>query len=269
MNLAIAIVLGAVQGLTEFIPISSSGHLIIARELLGVNLNGGLSFDAVLQLATALSLLVYFWKDLASVFKSGLNLLFGREVSSQNKTLLFAIVFGTIPAVVLGLFFENMMETVFRNINLVAIMLILGSLLFYIADKYSENNKEKTDLSLKKGIIIGFFQCLALIPGMSRSGSTISGGLLFGLNKETAVRFSFLLSFPILFGAGVKKLFEVRGDIFSTDFGLALFLGSITAFATGLLAINFLVKYLKNHNFGVFIWYRVLLAVVILIAVNF
>jgi undecaprenyl-diphosphatase len=269
MNHLVAIILGFVQGITEFIPISSSGHLIIAREILGIQESDSLSFDAILQLATALSLLFYFRKDIWSVAKNAINFISGKTVEAKDKTLLLAIGFGTIPVVIFGLLFESMMETVFRNVELVALTLILGSFLFWFADKYYEKYSTKTrELTYGKGILIGLFQCLALIPGMSRSGSTISGGLLLGLNKDDAVRFSFLLSFPILFGAGLKKLFEDRGDLLVGDFGGSLLLGSLTAFITGLFAILFLIKYLKNHNFTVFIWYRVGLALLILFSVS-
>ena len=152
------------------------------------------------------------------------------------------------------------METIFRNVELVGLTLILGSILFWFAERVAKENR---GISLSRGIVVGFFQCLALIPGMSRSGATISGGLIMGFTKDEAVRFSFLLSLPILLGAGLKKVFDVRHELFSTSFGLPLLLGCITAFITGLIAINFLIRYLKNHNLNVFIWYRVILAVVL------
>ena len=263
MNYLLAIMLGFVEGATEFIPISSSGHLIIVRELLGVNTEGGLSFDAVLQLATTCALLVYFWKDIWNLLCTAYKWIFGKTVDVKDKIFLQAIILGTVPAVVFGFFLEKQMDTVFRNVHLVAFTLILGSLLMW----YAQTRKENQSFSLKKGIIIGFYQCLSLIPGISRSGATISGGLLSGLNRSDAVRFSFLLSIPILFGAGLKKLFEVRHDLFATGFGTSLFLGSVVAFITGLLAINFLMKYLKDHNLNVFIWYTVILALLILIFV--
>lgn len=239
-------ILGFVEGATEFIPISSSGHLIIFRQILGANNFNSLAFDAVLQLSAALALFVYFWKDVLSL--------------KENKTLLYTILVGTIPAIIFGLLLENWMGTIFRNTELVALTLILGSVLFWYAEKVAKQDKVVT---LGRGIIIGFFQCLALVPGVSRSGATISGGLITGLNKDEAVRFSFLLSLPILFGAGLKKVFEVRQELFSVDFGLPLFLGCITAFITGLIAINFLIKYLKTHSLKLFIWYRVVLAIII------
>jgi undecaprenyl-diphosphatase len=252
MSYIVAIILGVVEGATEFIPISSTGHLILIRQFLHINDQNGLAFDAVLQLAAACALLVYFWKDIFGLISGG------------QKTLLQAIVVGTIPAIIFGLLLENQIETTFRNVSLVALTLVGGSLLMLYAEKKAKQNKM---LSPGRGVAIGFFQCLALIPGISRSGATISGGLLAGLSKEEAVRFSFLLSLPILFGSGLKKLFDVREELFTATFGLPLFLGSVAAFVTGLIAITFLIKYLKTHNLYIFIWYRVILAILIFILV--
>lgn len=257
-----AIILGFIEGVTEFLPISSSGHLIIARQLLGVNDFGGLSYDAVLQLATTLAIVVYFWRDILNLINIVFKLVFKKTIEEKERILLYAIVIGTIPAVIAGLLLETYMDTVFRNVNLVALTLILGSGLFWLAQKFSKKNKE---LTVGRGVMIGFFQCLALVPGISRSGATISGGLITGLTQEESVRFSFLLSVPILLGAGLKKLFEVRHEIFTNNFGTPLLLSSIVAFITGLLAISFLIKYLKTHNLDVFIWYRIALALAIFI----
>lgn len=259
MSILVAIILGLVQGATEFIPVSSSGHLIIARQILGQNVAGGLAFDAVLQLATSFAVLVYFRKDVLNIIKNTFDILLSNVVEQREKTLIYGIILGTIPAVIFGLLLESKMDTVFRSTHLVAVTLILGSILFYFAQKYAGQE----ELTVTKAVKIGFFQCLALIPGVSRSGATISGGLFSGLTKESAVRFSFLLSLPILFGTGFKKLFEVR-EMLGTEFGLSLLVGCIVAFITGLLAINFLIKYLKNNNLNLFIWYRIILALVIL-----
>ncbi len=266
MTNVVAIILGFIEGATEFIPVSSSGHLIIARKLLGTNLVGGLAFDAILQLATTLALLVYFWKDIANLIKIAYSWLMGDILMIKDKVMLKAIVFGTIPAVVFGVFLESKMDTVFRNIDLVAITLILGSILMFVAQRYAISHiDEEAPLTFGKGMMIGFFQCLALVPGISRSGATISGGLFAKLGKEEAVRFSFLLSIPILLGAGLKKLFEVRHELFGAGFGMPILVGSIVAFTTGLVAINFLIKYLKNHDLNIFIIYRIVLSLAILL----
>jgi undecaprenyl-diphosphatase len=231
--------------------------------LLGQNLNGSLAFDAVLQLSASCALLVYFWKDIFHLIKVFLRWVRGLQIESSDKTLLLSIILGTIPAVIFGILLESYMDTVFRNIHLVALTLVLGSVLFWFAQKKSKVNKDPQTLTVGRGIVIGFFQCLALVPGISRSGATISGGLLTGISQDRAVRFSFLLSIPILFGAGLKKLYEVRSVLFETGYGTSLLLGSITAFVVGLLSINFLIKYLKNHDLNVFIWYRIALSIAI------
>lgn len=267
MSYFAAIILGFIEGATEFIPVSSSGHLIIARKFLGVEA-GGLAFDAILQLATACSLLLYFWSDIVTILATLWRFLRRQEVEATDRTLLGAVALGTIPAIIFGLLLENEMETIFRSVRLVAVSLILGSLLLWYAQKKARENKV---LTVKNGVVIGFFQCLALIPGISRSGATISGGLLSGLNQKDAVRFSFVLSIPILIGAGLKKLFEIRHELVSSlflpgaSFGSALLLGSFVAFLTGLFAIHFLIRYLKTHNLDLFIWYRVATAILLLI----
>lgn len=260
MTYLVATMLGFVQGITEFLPVSSSGHLILVRSLLGQNSINGLAFDAILQLSTSFALLLYFHKEVLEIIKSIMNFVSGKDLPKQEKDLLFALALGTIPAIIFGLLLESRMETVFRNPHLVAIMLVLGSLLIYFAQKVS---KEDKNLSVKRGVVIGFFQTLALVPGVSRSGATISGGLITGLNKVEAVKFSFLLSLPILFGTGFKKLYDLRGDLAGNDFGLSLLLASVVAFITSYLAIKFLLGYIKNNNFNFFIWYRVVLAVLI------
>jgi undecaprenyl-diphosphatase len=262
-----AIILGLVEGLTEFIPVSSSGHLLIAHKLLGQSLVGSLTFDAIIQLATSCALLVYFWREILQIIKTAWLFVCRRPIEQKEKTLLYAIVLGTIPAVIFGLLLEKSMDTIFRNIHLVALTLLFGSLLMWYAQKKFLQNKNSIVslkiLSVKRGIVIGFYQCLALLPGVSRSGATISGGLLSGLSQEEAIRFSFLLSVPVLFGAGLKKLFEVRSELFAPAFLSPLILGSVVAFISGLVSISFLMKYLKNHNLNVFIWYRVVLAVLL------
>lgn len=257
-----AIILGLVEGATEFIPVSSSGHLIVARALLGVNDSMGLSFDAVLQLAATFALVIYFWKDLWTVFMTFLSVVTGGNVTEKDKTLLYSIVLGTIPAIIFGLLLEKKMDTVFRNTSLVALSLILGSLLIWLAQKFAKQNKE---LTLGRGIIVGFFQCIALVPGISRSGSTISGGLFSGLTKDDAVRFSFLLSVPVLLGSGFKKLYEIRSAVLGSGQGSVLLVGAIASFVVGLVSINFLIKYLKKHDLNVFVWYRVVLAIFLLL----
>ena len=277
MGPLLAIILGFIEGATEFIPVSSTGHLIVVRQLLGINEASGLAFDAVLQLATTLAIVVYFWKDILGLAQTFFGLILKRNIDGRDKILFWGIVIGTIPAVIFGLLLENQMATAFRNVNLVAVTLILGSALIAFAQYVSKSvyrngtvwspsgSSISKELSIARGVAIGFFQSLALLPGVSRSGATISGGLLMGLSKDDAVRFSFLLSIPILIGSGLKKFLEIRHEVFTTGYGVSLLLGSVTAFVVGLLSIRFLIKYLKTNNLNVFIWYRIALAFLILI----
>lgn len=258
--------MGIVEGATEFIPISSSGHLIIARDILGWNGSNSLSFDAVLQLATVLALVVYFWKDLWRLIKTFFAMILQKPVEHRDVVMIFAIILGTIPAIIGGLLLEKQMETIFRSAELVAWVLLVGSAVMYFAEKFATKDKM---LSIGKGFWVGLFQCLALVPGFSRSGATISGGLFFGLNREEAARFSFLLSMPIIFGSGVKKFLEIYHAGLSGASGVELLAGSLTAFIVGLLAIGFLMKYLRNHTLNLFVWYRVILAVVVLLVLHF
>ncbi len=264
MDTLTGIILGAVQGITEFLPISSSGHLILAREVLGVHTEFGLSVDAVLQLATSLAILIYFWRDFLQLFLSALQWVQGKVIPSKDKILIGALVVGTLPAVVLGLLLEDIMATSFRNAELVAWTLLLGAALFWVAERLA---KQAQELNVKRGFWIGLFQALALIPGMSRSGVTIAGGLLLGLSRVEATRFGFMLGFPIIFGSGLKKLLELGGSGDLVTLGLPLFLSALTAFIVGILAMHFMVRYLRNHTLNVFIVYRVLLALLVFILI--
>lgn len=260
-----AVVLGVVQGLTEFIPVSSSGHLIIARGAMGMDTTG-LAFDAVLQLATAFAVLIYFKKDFFSLVRAIYNWVKGRAMDLTEKSLILALILGTVPAVVAGVILEDYMETVFRSVHLVAGALLFGSILMAIAEYLVKKRVYEEELSPIKGFVIGLFQCLALIPGISRSGATISGGLFAGLSREGAAKFSFFLSIPILLGSGFKKLWDiVEGNETIASPWLTLLPASIVSFAVGMFAIHFLLKYLRKNSLHLFIWYRVVLAIALLV----
>jgi undecaprenyl-diphosphatase len=266
-----SLALGAVQGLTEFLPISSSGHLILARELLGINTESGLAFDAVLQLGSILAVFIYFRQDIVRLIRAFFSLFIPHPPatspqSHSDRQLLFAILIGTIPALVLGLLLEETMETTFRSPLLVALTLALGSLMFYLAEKFARQASKAPNL--KQAWWIGVFQCLALVPGVSRSGSTISGGLFLGLDRVAATRFGFLLSLPIITGAGLFKLIKIA-KYGAADFDLlGLAVGFIAAFGVGYLCIAWLIGYLKNHSLMVFVWYRLALSAIVLSALS-
>lgn len=261
-------ILGLIEGITEFLPISSSGHLILARSLLGAVNTNGLAVDAVLQLGTILAVVVYFSKDLLALALAGITRVMGKVPKRDDERLLIALIVGTIPALILGLLLENAMETIFRNTHLVAYALIAGSVIFILAEQFSKHQRTSygvEKISWLQGLLIGFFQTLALVPGMSRSGMTISGGLFLGLSREAAARFGFLLSVPIILGAGLKKTFDLVSGGELATIGTPLLIGSVVAFVSGLLAIHVLLRFLRTHPLHVFALYRVLLAVSILL----
>ncbi len=261
-------ILGLVEGVTEFLPVSSSGHLILVRDLLGMNTGNGLAMDAVLQLAGLLAIVVYFWRDLLRLARAALLGISGRPPArKEDERLILALIVGTLPALIIGFFLEKTMETVFRNPHLVAYALIAGSLVFLLAEYVSKKEVSggMETVGMRRGLLIGFFQALALVPGMSRSGMTIAGGLMLGLSRDAAARFGFLLSVPIIAGSGLKKLLELSEGGELVTLGAPLLLGSAVAFFSGLLAIHGLLLFLRRYPLYVFAAYRVLLAVLILV----
>jgi undecaprenyl-diphosphatase len=267
MTIFDAVVLGLIQGLTEFLPISSSGHLILVREMLGINDGTGLGVDAVLQLASGIAVVIYFWKDLTGIANSVCSA-FSKRCSPftiDGGVIASAIALSTIPIVFAGMYLESYMETAFRSVNLVILSLLAGSLLIIIAEFVYKRrvNSEKgfAPLTLWRGFVIGLYQLLALIPGFSRSGATISAGLIVGLTREQAGRYSFLLAIPIVLGAGAKKLID-GGVAIDT----ALIIGTLVSFVVSLATIHFLLLYIRKHSLMPFVWYRLILAVVLLAA---
>lgn len=269
------IILGVVQGLTEFLPVSSTGHLILAREFfampvfsgLGINSGAtgfGLAEDAVLHLATALAVLVYFRSDILNLIQGALRALTGR-VWNKEMTVISALIIGTIPAVVFGLWLESSIETVFRSPAVVAGALIVGSIIFVAAEYVNKRITEKKEITIGRGLAVGFFQVLALIPGMSRSGMTISGGMFLGLTRVEAARFAFLLSFPIILGAGGLQLMRLIESGAAATSATPLIFGAIAAFISGMIAIHALITILKKYSLMPFVVYRLVLAGVILL----
>ena len=197
MNYLLAILAGAVQGLTEFLPISSTGHLIIFEKIFGISQTEfGLAFDASLHLGTLLAICLFFYKDYFQVF-------------NPKNGLIAKLAVGTLPAVIFGLLLETQIETTFRQTWIVALSLIIFSLVFILAEKLGKQSKSKDKTTVVGSLVIGLFQSLALIPGISRSGSTISAGLFLGLKREEAAKFAFIWAGPVIAGAGLKKFFEV------------------------------------------------------------
>lgn len=252
MSIIEALILGLVQGLTEFIPVSSSGHLIILHEWLGDS--GGLAFDVALHIGTLSALLVFFGRELAGLVQ-------GLKSGASDRRLIRRIILATIPAVIFGLVVQEFAAGQFRSSLLVAVNLIIIAGFMLLAEYMFESRKPKDLGRLKKreAVAIGLAQALALIPGISRSGSTITAGLFAGLGREAATKFSFLMAVPITFGAIVKVIFAPDTlDAIAGD--LPIFItGIVAAFISGCLAINFLIKFVANHSLRAFAYYRIAL----------
>jgi undecaprenyl-diphosphatase len=268
MDISSGIILGIVQGLTEFLPVSSTGHLILAHAVLGVEDTSSLAFDAVLQLATAFAVIVYFFDELFILVQTVLRKLGRLPINEKDLLVVNAIAAGTIPAIILGLLLEKYMEGIFRNPILVAIVLILGSIFFMYAEYVYDNNFHTAEIDTKTGLKVGLFQTLALIPGFSRSGATIAGGMILGLNRSDATRFSFLLALPIILGSGLKKLLELVSSSHEVAW-FPLSIGAVVAFVVGLCAIHFMITFVKKHTLWPFIWYRIVLASFVLFVTFF
>lgn len=268
MDVFAASILGIVQGITEFLPISSTGHLILARSLMETAPDGGLAFDAMLHLATAAAVMVYFWNEIWLLVQTALRKLGRLPVNERDLVLLYALLVGTIPAVILGLLLESLMETLFRSPLLVAGVLVIGSLFFIYAEYKYQNGYPSAKMSVPLGLKVGLFQTLALIPGFSRSGATIAGGMLLGLTRSESARFGFLLAVPVLLGAGGKKLIELISMDTSVSWA-AVGAGSLVAFVVGMLAIHFMLGFVRRHTLWTFIWYRLALAFFVTFVVFF
>lgn len=259
MDIFSSILLGFVQGVTEFLPVSSTGHLVIARSVLGVDDTYGLAYDALFHLATAAAVIVYYFDELWLLLQALLRKLGRLPTNEKDITILKALALGTIPAVILGLLLESYMDELFRHPLLVACVLIFGSVIFMIAEYRYQQTSYGKDIDTQTGFKIGLFQSLALIPGMSRSGITIAGGMFLGLSRSDAARFAFLLSVPVILGAGSKKLLELITSDIVVPWPTVI-VGSVTAFIVGLLAIHFMITFVRKHTLWPFIWYRIILA---------
>lgn len=250
-----AIILGIVQGLTEFLPISSSGHLILAEwatQWKGELINNQ-TFDVGLHAGTLVAVLGYFWKDWLRFGTAALRTVQGKAPAHEAR-LVWYLVLATIPAGVIGLKYERVVEHVFRNPLLVAGALAVGSAIMWLSDRYAQQVRRIGDMTLGHALLVGCAQAVALVPGISRSGITISTGLVAGYKREDAARFSFLLSTPVIGGAALLKFRHLSFQ--SGDAAAGFFLGMLSSAVVGYLAIRFLIRYLERHSMNVFVWYR-------------
>lgn len=260
MDYFYAVLLGAVQGLTEWLPISSTGHLILTERLFGLDTAVfNLTFDAAIQLGTTLAVIYFFRKDLW-----GLVTKFNQP---KEKRLGIALVVATIPAIFFGLLLEDLIEGPFRQLPVIATTLAVGGVIFLLVERYAKQRKTAEQTGWLDALVIGLAQSMALIPGVSRSGATIVAGMLLGLSRAEAARFTFLLSIPIITIAGGKKLLDViTGDAGAVQLDLVL-VGLVSAALVGYFTIKYLLRFLAHHRLDVFAYYRFVLAAVLFLII--
>lgn len=257
-------ILGIVQGLGEFLPISSTAHLILVPFITGWK-DPGLAFDVALHAGTLLAVVVFFWNDWVEIFKLAFKSSDQRSaISNQyNKNILWLLVVATIPGVLAGYFLESQAETIFRSPLLIAFTLAFVGLLLYLADKYSKHRKNINQINLSDAIIVGASQAVAIIPGVSRAGATIIAGLVRGLDRVSAARFSFLLSTPIIFGATLNQM----PSLLKEGIDIRIIVGILFSALSGYLAIRYLLKFVEKVSYKIFFWYRLALAIIIALIV--
>src|SRR5215218_10056896 len=264
-----AIVLGVVQGLTEFLPISSSAHLRIVGEAFGWD-DPGAAFTAITQIGTEIAVLLYFRRDIARIVVAWLGSLAGRRKGDPDARMGWLIIVGSIPIVVLGLLFQDDIETTLRDLRIVAITLVAFALILFWADRVGRKKRELDQLTVGHGIAFGFAQAMALVPGVSRSGGTITMGLFLGYTRAAAARYSFLLAVPAVLASGFFQVYEaltggVAGE--AVAWGPTI-VATVLAFGVGLAVIAWLLRYLDRGSFTPFVVYRVVLGLLILALVG-
>jgi len=259
------IILGIVEGLTEWLPISSTGHMILVNELIKLNMTTAFKemFLVVIQLGAIMAVVVLFWRRLVPFSFEGKV-----TIKKDIMSLWFKILVACLPAAIIGVLFDNKIDELFYNYKTVAVTLIVYGILFIIIENRNKNKKsrinELSQISYKTAMVIGVFQVLSLIPGTSRSGATILGAILIGTSRTVAAEFTFFLAIPVMFGASLLKLLKFGGSFTSNEV-ITLLIGMIVAFGVSVFAIKFLMGYIKKHNFKVFGWYRIVLGVIVIL----
>jgi undecaprenyl-diphosphatase len=265
-----AAVLGLIQGLTEFLPISSNAHLRFAAAAFGWG-DPGAAYTAIIQIGTELAVVIYFARDIARIAGAWFASLFNRERRSDPDARMgWLVILGSVPIVVLGLLFKDKIETTFRDLRLIAIAMVAFSLVLYWADRAGRKKLELDELNARDGIIYGLAQSLALIPGVSRSGGTISAGLFMGYTRVAAARYSFLLAIPAVLGSGAYEAYKAfTGDVKGAQVDWPpTILSTVIAFGVGLAVIAWLLRYLTRGSFVPFVVYRVVLGLTVLALVG-
>lgn len=270
LELLEAVFLGVVQGLTEFLPVSSSGHLLLSQYFLGMNQERfGLSFDAAIHTGTVVAVVWFFWDDLLSMARAFLRSMPRPDFSDAEVRLVYLILVATVPAALIGFFFEDFFATEVRSPWVVVFNLVLVGVLFLIAEAVGRKTKSVSKLRPAGALGVGLAQAAALIPGVSRSGATITYGLFLGLRREEAARFSFLMSVPVTAAAAGLSLAEAAGEGMDAHEAAMFLAGSASSAVVGYLAIRFLLRFLAKHTLRIFAYYRFALAAVVALVLLF
>jgi undecaprenyl-diphosphatase len=265
LELIEAVILGVVQGLTEFLPVSSSGHLLLGQYFLGLNQDRfGLSFDVALHMGTLVAVVSYFWRDLIRMALAFFRSFGHRDLANDpDQRLAYLVIASTIPAALIGFLFEGFFESTVRSPWVVVFNFVLVGILFLVAEAVGSHRRLASKLGFGEAFGIGLAQATALVPGVSRSGATITLGLFLGLRREEAARFSFLMSIPIIAGAGGLQLGEVLANGMGAHEWLLFVAGFFTSALVGYFTIRFLLEYLTHHSLRVFAYYRFAVAAVV------
>ncbi len=275
MNIIEAIILGVIQGLTEFIPISSTGHLTVAGKLMNlisdVNPERWTAFIAVIQLGTLLAVILYFWKDLWLILRDFINdVIVSRKSFSEqsiNSRMGWYLVIATVPVAIIGIGFKDIIEgALTKNLYVIAASLIVLALILAVAEKSGKFNRSAGDIKWYDALIIGFAQSLALIPGSSRSGTTITAAIFLGFSRETAARFSFLMSIPAIAASGLLQFYQALKYI-DTSGIITIAVATVVSGIFGYLSIEFLLRYLRKKSTFIFIIYRIVIGIIILVMI--
>lgn len=268
MDLLQAVVFGIIEGITEFLPVSSTGHLTIAEKLMGFSINDPdiTAFTAIIQAGAVLATVLYFWKDIVRIAKAWFRgMLQPAARTTQDYRFGWAVIIGSIPIGIVGLLFKDQIETTLRSLWYVAIALLLWSVVMWVADRLGKQTRHEKDTTWKDTLIIGIVQCLALIPGVSRSGATMSAGLLRGFDRVTVTKLSFFLSIPALLAAGAQQGISEFGNISNGVGWGPTIVATIVSFIVAYAAVAWLLKFIAKHTYNVFIVYRVALAIVLIV----
>ena len=269
MQVGHAIILGVIEGITEFLPISSTGHLTIAEKMLGYSISDSsiTAFTAIIQSGAVLATVVYFWKDISRVLMAWIRGLFVNKYRKNSDYKYgWSIIIGSIPIAIVGILFKDEIETVLRSLWFVAIALILWSLVMWWADKKAKQNLHEEDITWRDTLAVGIAQCLALIPGVSRSGATMSAGLLRNFDRVAVTKLSFFLSIPALSAAGILQIISKHSAIGASVGWTATIIATLISFVVAYISVAWLLKFVAKHDYSVFIWYRVIVGVLLLIA---